>query len=199
MGARVLVHVTYQGKIAEKKGISSIQRNIRLYYTCRDWSWYKFYTMIKGEMGALKKKQAEEERRKQMAEGLAKFQAILAEAAADRALTAWQQYTAHIDSERASLKNYNASTKATLTKTKDDLGKELAAAKANCEVATGGYQKLKGKAIALEADKTAMKGQVTVIADAIAALDKKAAAALVEKREMWSTISACKFTASNHQ
>merc|ERR1719334_2345875 len=29
---RVLVHVTYQGKIAEKKGISSIQRNIRLYY-----------------------------------------------------------------------------------------------------------------------------------------------------------------------
>merc|ERR1711936_433303 len=43
--------------------------------------------------------------------------------------------------------------------------------------------------IALEADKTAMKGQVTVIADAIAALDKKAAAALVEKREMWSTIS----------
>merc|ERR1711951_50368 len=86
-------------------------------------------------------------------------------------------------------KNYNASTKATLTKTKDDLGKELAAAKANYEVATGGYQKLKGKAIALEADKTAMKGQVTVIADAIAALDKKAAAALVEKREMWSTIS----------
>merc|ERR1719374_527556 len=81
---RVLVHVTYQGKIAEKKGISPIQRNIRLYYTCRDWSWYKFYTMIKGEMGALKKKQAEEERHKQMAEGLAKFQAILAQAAAER-------------------------------------------------------------------------------------------------------------------
>merc|ERR1712135_102344 len=63
-----------------------------------------------------------------------------AEVAADSALTAWQQYTAHIDSERASLKNYNASTKATLTKTKEDLGKKLAAA-------------------------------------------------LVEKREMWSTIS----------
>merc|ERR1719369_1407915 len=81
---RVLVHVTYQDKIGEKKGISSIQRNIRLYYTCRDWSWYKFYTMIKGETGALKKRLAEEERRKQMAEGLAKFQAILAQAAAER-------------------------------------------------------------------------------------------------------------------
>merc|ERR1712168_685116 len=67
--------------------------------------------------------------------------------------------------------------------------KELANAKASLEGAAGGYQKLKGKAIALEADKTAMKGQVTVIADAIAALDKKAAAAPVEKREMWSTIS----------
>lgn len=53
---------------------------------------------------------------------------------------------------------------------------------------------MKGKAIALEADKTAMKGNVTVIADAIAALDKKAAAALIEKREMWSTISVCHFS-----
>merc|ERR1719177_103927 len=82
---RVLVHVTYQGKIAEKKGISSIQRNIRLYYNCRDWAWHQFYTMVKGEMGALKKKLAEEERRKQMAEGLAKFEAILEAAAAERA------------------------------------------------------------------------------------------------------------------
>merc|ERR1719348_2020096 len=81
---RVLVHVTYQGKIAEKKGISSIQRNIRLYYNCRDWVWHQFYTMMKGEMAILKKKLAEEERRKQMAEGLAKFQAILAKAAEER-------------------------------------------------------------------------------------------------------------------
>merc|ERR1719193_1994822 len=72
---RVLVHVTYQGKIAEKKGISSIQRNIRLYYNCRDWVWYQFYTMMKGEMAILKK---------QLAEGLAKFQAILAKAAEER-------------------------------------------------------------------------------------------------------------------
>merc|ERR1712002_286061 len=230
---RVLVHVTYQGKIAEKKGISAIQRNVRLYYNCRDWAWYQFYTMVKGEMGTIKKKQAEEERRKQMAEGLAKFQAALAqsvaereaaeaanaaakekaiavraemeylgsyafeqadlikaaEAAADSAAASLASVTAAIDSERAALKSTLANTKATLVKTKDDMVKELANAKASLEGAAGGYQKLKGKAIALEADKTAMKGQVTVIADAIAALDKKAAAALVEKREMWSTIS----------
>merc|ERR1711872_870343 len=148
---RVLVHVTYQGKIAEKKGISSIQRNIRIYYTCRDWSWYKFYTMIKGEMGALKKKQAEEERRRQMAEGLAKFQAILAQAAAEReaafnaneqaemikaaeaaadgAAKYLEEHTAYINGERNTLKTTLANSKATLTKTKDDLIKELAAAK----------------------------------------------------------------------
>merc|ERR1712200_213619 len=207
---RVLVHVTYQGKIAEKKGISSIQRNIRLYYNCRDWPWYKFYTMVKGEMGALKKKQAEEERRKQMAEGLAKFQAILAQAAAEReaafnaneeakakiafikgemeflgsyaheqaemikaaeaaadgAAASLASVTAAIDSERATLKSTLANSKATLTKTKDDLIKDLAAAKDTYASATGGYGKLKSKAITLEADKTAMAGQVAVIADA---------------------------------
>merc|ERR1712136_604049 len=177
-------------------------------------------TMIKGEIGVLKKKQAEEERRKQMAEGLAKFQAILGQAAAEReaaqainddcrakiaeikaaekaaegAAASFASFTAAVDNERSNLKATIANTKATLTKTKDETGKELAAAKAKYEASSGGYQKLKTKAIALEADKTAMKGNITVIADAIAALDKKAAAALVEKREMWSTISAVKFT-----
>merc|ERR1719348_831461 len=151
--------------------------------------------MIKGEIGALKKKQAEEERRKQMAEGLAKFQAILAQAAAEReaaaainegykakivaikaemeflgayageqaemikaaeaaadGAAALASYTDHVNNERTSLKNFNANTKATLTKSKDELTKELAAAKEGYANATGGYQKLKGKAIALEAD-----------------------------------------------
>merc|ERR1719187_2656364 len=230
---RVLVHVTYQGKIAEKKGISAIQRNIRLYYNCRDWAWYQFYTMVKGEMAVILKKLAEEERRKQMAEGLAKFQAILAQAAAereaaadanaaavakiaaykgemehlgayafeqaalikaaeeaaDKALAGYEAYVAHVDGERAALKSSLATTKATLTKGKDDMVADLAAAKATYASATGGYGALKGKAVTLAAETTAMKGQVAVVADAIAALDKKAAAALVEKREMWSTIS----------
>jgi len=75
---RVLVHVLYQTKIAEKKALQSIQRNIKLYYNCRDWAWYQFYTMIKGEMEVLKKKKVEEERRKAMQEGFEKFQAMLA-------------------------------------------------------------------------------------------------------------------------
>merc|ERR1712200_95934 len=167
-----------------------------------------------------------EERRKQMAEGLAKFQAILAQAAAEReaafnaneeakakiafikgemeflgtyaheqaemikaaeaaadgAAKYLDEHTAYINGERNTLKT-------TLANSKDDLIKELAAAKDTYANATGGYGKLKSKAITLEADKTAMAGQVAVIADAIATLDKKAAAALVEKRELWSTIS----------
>merc|ERR1719209_2400307 len=77
---RVLVHVLYQLKIAEKKALQSIQRNVKLYYSCRDWSWYQFYTLMKGEMELLKKKKAEEERRKAMQEGFEKFQAMLAAA-----------------------------------------------------------------------------------------------------------------------
>jgi len=239
---RVLVHVTYQSKIAEKKGISSIQRNIRLYYTCRDWAWYKYYTMIKGEMGALKKKLAEEERRKQMAEGLAKFQAILAQAAAEReaaaaaneelkakiaatkaeieflAATAGEQAQAilaaeaaaaaaqaslddriaWVNNERNTLKTSLAQTKATMTKGRDDTMAELTAAKDKIAATAGGYEKLKNKAVTLTAETTAMKGNVTVIAEAIATLDKKAAAALIEKRELWSTISVCKFQQANH-
>merc|ERR1719187_1966644 len=230
---RVLVHVTYQAKILEKKGISSIQRNVRLYYNCRDWVWYQFYTMIKGEMGALKKKQAEEARRKQMAEGLAKFQAILEQAAAEReaaaginadlvakiaatkaeieflaatsgeqaeqilaaeaaangALAAYEDRVAWVNGERTALKADLAKTKATLTKGRDDCKNDLAAAKDKIAATAGGYDALKNKAVSLTAETTAMKGNVAVIAEAIATLDKKAAAALIEKRELWSTIS----------
>merc|ERR1719180_116867 len=198
--------------------------------------------MMKGEMALLKKKLAEEERRKQMAEGLAKFQAILAKAAEEReaafnanaglkeaiaaakaeieflgatagadaadiiageeaaaaALAAYDDRVAWVNNQRTTLKADLAKTKATLTKGHDDVKAELAAAKDAINAAAGGYDKLENKAVTLTAETTAMKGNVVVIADAIAALDKKAAAALVEKRELWSTISTCKFQQSNH-
>merc|ERR1719369_1171832 len=221
---RVLVHVTYQSKIQEKKAISSIQRNIRLYYNCRDWVWYQFYTMIKGEMGALKKRLAEEERRKLMAEGLAKFQAVLADAtaapanadaiakiaflkgeiegfgsyateqadliaAAEGALKAYDDRVAWVAGQKADLKATLATTKATMTKGRDDAKDELAACKAKIAACAGGYDNMKSSAVTLTAETAAMKGNIAILGEAIAALDKKAAAALIEKREMWSTIS----------
>ena len=48
--------------------------SLRLYYAVRDWSWYKFYTMVKGEMGKILAKMAEDARKKAMAEGLSKVQ-----------------------------------------------------------------------------------------------------------------------------
>ena len=38
----------------------------RLYYACKDWVWYKFYTMVKNESEKIIKKQKEEEFRKMM-------------------------------------------------------------------------------------------------------------------------------------
>merc|ERR1712042_166069 len=64
-------------KKAEKQAFACLQRNIRLYYTCKDWVWYKFYTMVKNESEKIIKKQKEEEMRRIMQAGLDKIQAKL--------------------------------------------------------------------------------------------------------------------------
>merc|ERR1712126_523887 len=74
----------YNDLKAQKNLLSSIQRNIRIYYNVRGWAWYKFYTMVKGEMGKILAKMAEEARKKAMAEGLAKIEAMLAGRVAER-------------------------------------------------------------------------------------------------------------------
>merc|ERR1719228_56272 len=188
---RVLVHVTYQGKIAEKKGISSIQRNIRLYYNCRDWAWYQFYTMVKGEMGALKKKLAEEERRKQMAEGLAKFEAILAQAAAERgaaeaANVAAKEKAVAIRAEMEFLGAY-AHEQAELIKAAEAAADGAAASLASVSAAIDS-EKAALKASLATSKATLTKGKDDLVKE-LAATSKKAAAALIEKRELWSTIS----------
>merc|ERR1712136_382849 len=44
----------------QKVLLSSIQRNIRIYYAVRGWKWFQFYTMVKGEMGKILEKTAED-------------------------------------------------------------------------------------------------------------------------------------------
>merc|ERR1712183_656447 len=230
---RLLVKTVYDTKKQEKKGLYSVQHNIRLYLTCRDWVWYQFYTMVKGESVKLKQKMIEEERKKQMAEGLAKFQAMLdgqvaqREAAqaenaakieevanlkaaieglgshaleqaaiikdmserADSATKSLADTTAYVASERSSLQALNKKTKEDLAKQKANLAAELQAAKDKAAGTGSAYHGLKNKAIAIEAERTAMKGEIEAIADAIARVDKKATAALREKRESWQAIS----------
>merc|ERR1712142_546509 len=43
----------YNDLKAQKNLLSSIQRNIKIYYAVRGWAWYQFYTMVKGEMGKI--------------------------------------------------------------------------------------------------------------------------------------------------
>merc|ERR1719193_1001619 len=237
---RLLVKTVYDAKKLEKKGLFSVQHNIRLYLTCRDWVWYQFYTMVKGESVKLIKKMAEEERKKQMAEGLAKFQAMLdgqvaqreaaqAENAAkteelaalklaieglgthaleqaevikdmngrvEAATKSLADTEAYVAGERSSLQGQIKKQREDLNKQKANVTAELAAAKDKATGTGTAYQGLKNKAIAIEAERTAMKGEIEAIADAIARVDKKATAALREKRESWQAISdarACKF------
>merc|ERR1712200_36156 len=43
----------YNDLKAQKNLLSSIQRNIRIYYAVRGWQWYIFYTMVKSEMSKI--------------------------------------------------------------------------------------------------------------------------------------------------
>merc|ERR1719259_1062330 len=103
-----LVAVTFKAKAAEKKGIASIQNNVRNYYKCKNWAWYQFYMLVMSEGAKIRKKREEEERRRMMAEGFDKLQKALDEKVA----------------ARAAVQAVNEDLKAKLAATKDCVEKE---------------------------------------------------------------------------
>merc|ERR1712243_51550 len=228
-----LVAVTFKAKAAEKKGIASIQNNVRNYYKCKNWPWYQFYMLVVSEGAKIRKKREEEERRKLMAEGFDKLQKALNEKVAAReavqainndlkakleatkeavekervvsggiadeikaienrntecakALTDLEK---KIASERTTLQGQLKHAKETMTIEKTNATKDLAAMKDKAQQATGGYNGLKNRAIAAEADKVALKGEIACIGEEVARLDKAATRLLREKHEMWQPIS----------
>merc|ERR1712055_878505 len=218
----------YNDLKAQKNLLSSIQRNIKIYYAVRGWAWYQFYTMVKGEMGKILAKVAEEARKKAMAEGLAKIEGMLAErvaareaveaihgdlsgkkaglagtiegmgsvamadleaikAAEDLANDADKRYKAlqaKGAKEKAELQAELKKTKEELTVEKDAAAAALSDAKAAYEVATGNYSAKKANIIGQESANAAGKGDVLVIMDEIAKLDKLGTALLRDKKEM---------------
>jgi myosin heavy chain 6/7 len=218
----------YNDLKAQKNLLSSIQRNIKIYYAVRGWSWYNFYTMVKSEMPKILAKLAEEARKKAMAEGLAKIEGMLAErvaareaveaihgdlsgkkaglagtiegmgsvaladleaikAAEDLANDADKRYKAlqaKGAKEKAELQAELKKTKEELTAEKDAAAAALSDAKAAYEVATGNYSAKKANIIGQESANAAGKGDVLVIMDEIAKLDKLGTALLRDKKEM---------------
>merc|ERR1719187_701460 len=102
--------------------------------------------MVKGEMGKILAKMAEEARKKAMAEGLAKIEGMLAERVAER--EAVEAINGELAGKKAGLAATiegmgsvaladMAKTKAELTAEKDAAAADLSAAKATFEKATG--------------------------------------------------------------
>merc|ERR1719159_76853 len=215
----------YNDLKAQKNLLSSIQRNIRIYYAVRGWGWFQFYTLVKGEM-------AEEARKKAMAEGLAKIEAMLAgriaereavegingelaakkaglaatiegmgavavadmeaikaaedlAAEAQKKLNALQQKAAK---EKADLAAELKKTKAELTAEKEAAAAALSEKKAVFEGATGDFNAKKAGVIGMESANAAGKGDVLLIMDDIAKLDKVGTALLRDKKEMLAAI-----------
>merc|ERR1712121_505649 len=228
-----LVAVTFKAKAAEKKGIASIQNNIRNYYKCKNWPWYQFYMLVVSEGAKIRKKREEEERRRMMAEGFDKLQKALDEKVAARAavqavnedLKAKLAVTKEaVEKERVTsgaiadeikaIENRNTEcanaltdlektiasertkhtadwnhAKESMTAEKNNAAKDLAGMKDKAASAAGGYTGLKNRAIAAEADKVALKGEIACIGEEVARLDKAATRLLREKHEMWQSIS----------
>merc|ERR1712200_376089 len=174
MGRVVLMKLSkYNDLKAQKNLLSSIQRNIRIYYAVRGWPWFQFYTMVKGEMGKILAKMAEDARKKAMAEGLAKIESMLAGRVAER------EAVEAINGELAA-------KKAGLAATIEGMGSvaiaDMEAIKAAEELAAESQKKLnalqqkaaKEKAdLAAELKKT--KAELTAEKDAAASIsDKKA-------------------------
>jgi len=228
-----LVAVTFKAKAAEKKGIASIQNNVRNYYKCKNWAWYQFYMLVMSEGAKIRKKREEEERRRMMAEGFDKLQKALDEKVAARAAVqavnedlkaklavtkeavekervvsgsvadeikaienrntecakALADLEKTIASERTKLTADLKHAKETMTLEKNNATKDLAAMKDKAASASGGYTGLKNRAIAAEADKVALKGEIACIGEEVGRLDKAATRLLREKHEMWQSIS----------
>merc|ERR1711970_620833 len=94
-----------------------------------------------------------------------------------------------IASERTKLQGELKHAKETMTIEKTNATKDLAAAKDKAVSAAAGYNGLKNRAIAAEADKVALKGEIACVGEEVGRLDKAATRLLREKHEMWQSIS----------
>jgi len=109
--------------------------------------------------------------------------------AAETAAKSFADYKASVANERAAILAENKETKAGLEKQKADIADEIKAAKDKYINAGNAYVSLKNKTISLEADLAGRRGELKAIAEAIALTDRKATAALREKRELWQSIT----------
>merc|ERR1719186_1334856 len=188
----------YNDLKAQKNLLSSIQRNIRIYYNVRGWGWFQFYTTVKGEMGKILAKMDEDARKKAGLAGtiegmgavaLADMEAIKAAedlaAEAQKKLNALQQKAAK---EKAELAAELKKTKAELTAEKEAAAAALSEKKAVFEGATGDFNAKKAGVIGMESANAAGKGDVLLIMDDIAKLDKVGTALLRDKKEMLAAI-----------
>jgi len=223
---------TYNSLKMQKTLVSSIQRNIRIYYAVRGWGWFNFYTMVKSEMPKILEEMAIVARKKAMAEGLAKIEGMLADRIADReaveaingdlvakkagldgimggmgsvamadleAINFAQDAADFVDKAYKALQNKAAKEKAALqaelkkdkeemTAMKEAAANDLSDCKAKFAGLGGDYGSKKASIIGVESANAAGKGDVLLIMDDIAKLDKAGTALLRDKKEMLAAI-----------
>jgi len=155
---------TYNSRKAEKNAFACIQRNIRLYYACKDWVWFKFYTMVKAESTKIIAKQKEEERKKLMEAGLelcqGKVDAAVAEREAEEA----------VNVEKAQTKSaLGAEIEAMGTVAMDDV-EAIQEGEAACEAMTKKFNSLR---LATQKEIAELKAEVAKTVAELTAIKKE--------------------------
>merc|ERR1719376_1205759 len=172
----------YNDLKAQKNLLSSIQRNIRIYYNVRGWGWFQFYTTVKGEMGKIEGMLAGRIAEREAVEGIngelaakkaglaGTIEGMGAVAVADlEAIKAAEDLAAEAQKKLNALQQKAAKEKAELAA---ELKKTKAELTAEKEAAATAFNAKKAGVIGMESANAAGKGDVLLIMDDIAKLDK---------------------------
>merc|ERR1712168_1619373 len=218
---KALVQVSYKVKREEKVYLDKLQRNIRMYLRNKEWGWMKLHTLISGEMSKIKSQLRAEEDGKATAEmenkaKRAEYDGIMNALDAERAQSGeimerisqseqrllevsaqHDEFQKKLENERNNMKKQLKEAKEKMEEQKKEMQRQMQEMRDRTHGNGMSHQTLKNKAITLESEKEALKGEIGSIAEEINKLDKKAQVLLVDKKDIWNAIGDLQIAVTN--
>merc|ERR1711970_832915 len=107
------------------------------------------------------------------------------------------EFQKKLDAERANMKQQLKEAKEKMEEQKKEMQRQMQEMRDRTHGNGMSHQTLKNKAIALESEKEALKGEIGSISEEINKLDKKAQVLLVDKKDIWNAIGDLQIAVSN--
>merc|ERR1711970_588426 len=107
------------------------------------------------------------------------------------------EFQKKLDAERANMKQQLKEAKDKIEEQKKEMQRQMQEMRDRTNGNGMSHQTLKNKAIALESEKEALKGEIGSISEEINKLDKKAQVLLVDKKDIWNAIGDLQIAVTN--